>query len=185
MTGFNNVPSNTVWETWDSVLLKTTALGNLIRESYKNDPTEAATKIAVVPRGGLYVVNILSRMLGMSGNNVLSLGISKYDRDHPTQEGQFKIGQLPVRNDVENQRVLLADEIFDTGETTKKAVSILMELGAASVKTAVIHYKPGKNETEIEPDYYIEANDGWIHYPWEVIDPQGSIYLENLQNGQV
>src|ERR1700760_2501705 len=106
-----------IWETWDSVFLKTTTLGHEITQQTLSDPSERITRIAVVPRGGLYMVNVLSRMLGLSGAEVLSLSISKYNREHPTQAGEFRIGSLPSRESVEGQVVLLADEVHDTGET--------------------------------------------------------------------
>lgn len=178
---YEGVPNTPVWETWESTLLKTTELGHMVIAASILHPENAPTKIAAVPRGGLYVVNILSRMLGMSGDNVLSVGLSRYSRDHPTHAGDFKIGQVPETQDVDGQRILLADEVYDTGRTTEKSKEILTSLGAASVTTAVIHFKPNMNETGVEPDYFVEATDGWVHYPWEVIDPQGSLYLDRLR----
>ena len=78
-----------VWETWDGVFLKTTTLGHEVIRRTLEEPGERITRIAVVPRGGLYLVNVLSRMLGLSGAEVLSLSISKYDREHPTRAGDF------------------------------------------------------------------------------------------------
>ncbi len=172
-----------IWETWESLLQKTTALGNEIIKHTLTDPKKRIDRIAVVPRGGLYIVNILARMLALSGDQVLSLGISKYDRHEANKAGLFKIGQLPTHLQVEGHRVLLADEVHDTGETTEKAVNILTELGAEVVLTAAIHYKPEPNETGRIPDFYIEATNGWVHYPWEVIDPQGSVYQNAMKNG--
>jgi hypoxanthine phosphoribosyltransferase len=169
-----------VWETWDSVFLKTTTLGHAIIRRTLDDPAERITRIAVVPRGGLYMVNVLSRMLGLSGSEVLSLSLSKYDRAHPTQAGEFRIGSLPSRDAVEGQVVLLADEVHDTGETMQRAKEILLDLGAVSVRTAAIHHKPAPNTTGTVPDFYVAATNGWVHYPWETIDPAGTLYLEAL-----
>jgi hypoxanthine phosphoribosyltransferase len=169
-----------IWETWDSVFLKTTTLGHAIIHRTLDDPAERITRIAVVPRGGLYMVNVLSRMLGLSGSEVLSLSLSKYDREHPTQAGEFRIGSLPSRESVEGQVVLLADEVHDTGETMQRAKDILLDLGAASVRTAAIHHKPGPNTTGTVPDFYVVETDGWVHYPWETIDPAGTLYRHAL-----
>jgi hypoxanthine phosphoribosyltransferase len=124
---------------------------------------------------------VLSRMLGLSGDEVLSLSLSKYDRDHPTQAGAFKIGSLPTRESVEGQVVLLADEVHDTGETMQRAKETLLSLGATSVYTAAIHHKPGPNTTGTVPDFYVVETDGWVHYPWETIDPAGTLYRETLR----
>jgi hypoxanthine phosphoribosyltransferase len=169
-----------VWETWESVFLKTTALGDKVIEQTLARG-QHITRIAFVPRGGLYLANVLSRMLGLSGDQTISLGISKYDREHPTHAGKFKIGQLPDASQVAGQIVLLVDEVHDSGRTAEWARNALFELGAAAVLMAVIHYKPGVNATGYEPDFYIEMANGWVHYPWEPIDLLGSVYQAALR----
>jgi hypoxanthine phosphoribosyltransferase len=169
-----------VWETWESVFLKTTALGNRIIEQALARG-QHITRIAFVPRGGLYLANVLSRMLGLSGDQTISLGISKYDRAHPMQAGNFKIGQLPDAAQVAGQVVLLVDEVHDSGRTAEWARNVLVELEAAAVLMAVIHYKPGANATGYEPDFYIDVLNGWVHYPWEPIDLLGSVYQAALR----
>ena len=169
-----------VWETWESVFLKTTALGDRIIERTLARG-QRITRIAFVPRGGLYLANVLSRMLGLSGDQTISLGISKYDRAHPTHAGKFKIGQLPDASQVAGQIVLLVDEVHDSGRTAEWARNALFELGAAGVLMAVIHYKPGANATGYEPEFYIETVNGWVHYPWEPIDLLGSVYQTALR----
>jgi hypoxanthine phosphoribosyltransferase len=167
--------SASVWETWESVFLKTTVLGNMIIEQSLASG-QRISRIAFVPRGGLYLVNILSRMLGLSGDQVICLGVSKYSREHPQQSGDFKIGQLPEVSQVADQVVLLVDEVHDTGRTAQWARRALLDLGATAVPIAVIHYKPSANATSYEPDFHIETTNGWVHYPWEPIDSYGSIY---------
>jgi hypoxanthine phosphoribosyltransferase len=169
-----------IWETWDSVFLKTTTLGHAIIRRTLEDPKARITRIAVVPRGGLYMVNVLSRMLGLSGAEVLSVSLSRYDREHPTQAGEFRVGSLPQRESVEGQVVLIADEVHDTGETMQRAKEILLDLGAAEVYTAAIHHKPVANTTGTVPDFFIVETDGWVHYPWETIDPAGTLYHQAL-----
>lgn len=171
-----------VWETWDSVFLKTTTLGHQIIRDTLAKPERMISRIAVVPRGGLYMVNVLSRMLGLSGSEVLSLSISRYDRDRHMEAGEFRIGSLPTRAAVEGQVILIADEVHDTGETMARAKQILLDLGAVDVLTAAIHYKPEPNTTGIAPDFFVVETNGWVHYPWETIDPPGTLYRYLLDN---
>jgi hypoxanthine phosphoribosyltransferase len=172
-----------VWETWEHLFLKTTTLGNKIIRATLDDPSKRFDRLAFVPRGGLYVANILARMFAFDGTQLVSLGISKYHREVPGQEGKFKYGQLPRREDVEGHRFLLAEEVYDTGETTEESVSILEGLGALSVQTAAIHVKPAKIRTGKKPDYYVDETNGWVHYMWEALDPQGTVYQDALHNG--
>lgn len=176
------VPSTPIWETWDSILLKTLSLGTDIQKAQHDGKIPEITKLAFIPRGGLFIANVLARQLGLSGDMTISLGISKYDRDDPMQDGEFKIGQLPTASDVEGEVLLLAEEVFDTCETVEFAVSTLRDLGAAAVITAAVHYKPGKNMTAFVPDFYAEETNGWVHYPWEVIDPVGTMHRKVTAN---
>ena len=86
-----------VWETWESVFLKTTALGNMIIERSLASG-QRITRIAFVPRGGLYLVNILSRMLGLSGDQVICLAVSKYFRENPSTSGKILRRQATSRS---------------------------------------------------------------------------------------
>ena len=174
-------PSNEpVWETWESILLKTLTLGAVLQDAVRGRKIPPITKIVCIPRGGLHVVNVLSRQLAMGGEDVLLLGMTRFNREHNQESGDFKIGQLPRREDVEGHVVLLAEEVFDTCETAVRAIKELEALGAKRVITAAIHYKPLRNKTNFVPDFYIDETNGWIHYPWEVIDPIGTLYERTL-----
>jgi hypothetical protein len=48
------------------------------------------------------------------------------------------------------------------------------------VRTAAIHYKPGPNTTGTAPDFFVVETNGWVHYPWETIDPGGTLYRAAL-----
>ena len=164
-----------VWETWETINQKTLALGKAITQASLENHAKI-TRLAFVPRGGLHIANILSRMLGLSGDELISLGLTRYERDNPTHAGDFRVGQLPPREMVEGQTILFVDEVHDTGETTEWVLQTLKELGAAAVITAAVHYKPGPNTTGRQPDFYVEATNGWVHYPWEVLDTIGDRY---------
>jgi hypothetical protein len=131
-----------IWETWESVFLKTTILGDMIIERSLAS-RQRISRIACVPRGGLYLANILSRMLGLSGDQVICLGISKYDRENPMQAGDFKIGQLPAQSDVLGQVVLLVDEVHDTGKTA----SAVPLYGPPSFTTSLVLTPPATSPT--------------------------------------
>ena len=68
-------------------------------------------------------------------------------------------------------RVLIVDDVFDTGHTM---VAIIEELRARArrnmpeCRIGTVYYKPERNETAIEPDYYTVADNRWIVFPHEV-----------------
>jgi len=70
-----------------------------------------------------------------------------------------------------DENLLLVDDVFDTGHTM---VAILDEIrrcarrNTPTCRTATVYYKPEKNETDIEPDYYAIADNRWIVFPHEL-----------------
>ncbi|MGB3732803.1 phosphoribosyltransferase [Microbacterium sp.] len=72
---------------------------------------------------------------------------------------------LPPALDMEyldGRRVLLVDDVADSGRTLALAVELLQERGAI-VKSVTIYTKP---TTIIDPDFSWKATDRWIDFPW-------------------
>ncbi len=71
--------------------------------------------------------------------------------------------------EVAGARVLVADDVNDSGETLGAATSFLRELGAAEVRTAVLQEK---ENTSFSADYVGGRVETWrwIIYPWAVIE---------------
>ncbi|OIO65250.1 hypothetical protein AUJ68_03725 [Candidatus Woesearchaeota archaeon CG1_02_57_44] len=67
----------------------------------------------------------------------------------------------------EDDRLLIVDDVFDTGRTMK---ALKEELGrhCKDIRIATVFFKPSRNETELSPDYYLYATDEWIVFPHEV-----------------
>jgi hypothetical protein len=64
-------------------------------------------------------------------------------------------------------RVLLADDVSDSGRTLELVVRLLREAGA-EVRSVVLYTKPG---TVHEPDYTWHRTSRWIAFPWSVLPP--------------
>jgi len=65
-------------------------------------------------------------------------------------------------------KVLVADDVFDTGKTAK-AVKEAMAARGVEMRLACVYWKPGKNTTDHKPDYFTESlGDGWIVFPHEI-----------------
>lgn len=79
-----------------------------------------------------------------------------------------------------DSKILLVDDICDTGETLREVYDALIEIyrdekymqpGLQNIKSAVLHYNEGQNV--FTPDYFhlkINKNikNEWIVYPWEI-----------------
>ena len=70
-------------------------------------------------------------------------------------------------------RILIVDDIFDTGRTLKALIDSIQEKfkeGRPRIKTATIFYKPAKNQTSLVPDYYFKVVNQWVTFPHELKD---------------
>lgn len=71
-----------------------------------------------------------------------------------------------------NDRLLLVDDVFDTG---RSIAAVLAELdrrcGAnrpADIRIACPWHKPGRNRTTLVPDYVLHQSEAWLVFPHEL-----------------
>ncbi|MFH2106346.1 MAG: phosphoribosyltransferase [Candidatus Micrarchaeota archaeon] len=114
-----------------------------------------------VSRGGLVPVRILSDVL--DNRNVAIIKIEFYKTINETH-GFPKVTQ-PLALDVKGKKVLVVDDVSDTGRSLAVAKDYLARHGAKEIRFATLHYKP---KSIFKPDYFIDTTDKWIVYPWEV-----------------
>ena len=71
-----------------------------------------------------------------------------------------------------DDRVLIVDDVYDTGRTIhtiKKAMAESLKLNMpADIRVAVPYYKPTRNETGEEPNYFLHETDEWLVYPHSI-----------------
>jgi hypoxanthine phosphoribosyltransferase len=75
--------------------------------------------------------------------------------------------RFPLAVEITDQKVLVVDDVTDTGETLKHAIEYLRSLSPRVVRTAVLQHKSG---SRFLPDYFAreEKEWRWIIYPWAV-----------------
>ena len=65
-------------------------------------------------------------------------------------------------------RVLVVDDVFDTGRTIEAMKSRLEAIGV-EMRTACVYWKPCNNLTKLKPDYYTkDLGHEWIVFPHEI-----------------
>jgi uncharacterized protein len=116
--------------------------------------------IVGVSRGGWIPARILSDLLEVK--NLGSVTTEFYEDIAKTKQ-KPTITQ-PVSVSVKNKKVLVVDDLADTGKSLKLVNSHLTEQGASEVRVAVIYYKPWSVTV---PDYYEKSSNSWIVFPWE------------------
>lgn len=65
------------------------------------------------------------------------------------------------------QRVLVVDDVFDTGRTAE-AVRARLAACACDAKVACVYWKPSNNKTTGIPDFYTRILEEWIVFPHEI-----------------
>ncbi len=139
---------------WEDIMAEVEELASKIESSYQPDT------IVGILRGGLFVANLLSDILGI--DEVYPLGLRSYRGIN--DRGEVHIYHWPKLPPLDDHTVLLVDDVSDEGKTLWTAMNkILAPLSPKDVKAAVLHIKPW---TAFHPDYYVVKTSSWILYPW-------------------
>jgi hypoxanthine phosphoribosyltransferase len=133
--------------------------------------------IVAVLRGGVVPALLLSDILGIEefyAIRVKHWGIAEEVYRIPV------VDQLPQRK-LQGVKVLVVDEVADTGKTLAKAVEELKKLGAIEVRTAVLHLK---TTSSLIPDYYAVRLEKWvwIFYPWSLAETLFALAYRELSS---
>jgi hypoxanthine phosphoribosyltransferase len=165
-----DIPSDALRETWDSIYEMSVKLAKLIEEHCRKSG-ERFDAVVVVPRGSYYPANIVARELGFGSTDLLQAAVKSYI-PNSTARTEFKLGQMPLGQEVSGKNLLIIEEVCDHGHTLKFLTDRLKEQGAELVRTGVLHYKPAHSETGFVPDWAVTETDKWIVYPWEIHDKE-------------
>ncbi|MEM2238077.1 MAG: phosphoribosyltransferase [Candidatus Caldarchaeum sp.] len=136
----------------------------------------AADTLVGVLRGGMIVADLLSDLLDV--REVYVVGCKSYAG---TESGELKIYHDLQLKDLKGRKVLLVDDVADTGATLNAAVNMVLKPRQPDmVKTATLLTKPW---SRIKPDYTVELTDAWIVFPWErmeTVKAVGKLFVEKM-----
>jgi hypoxanthine phosphoribosyltransferase len=141
--------------TWNKICDMLLSQAEKIRQSnFKPDV------IVGVTRGGWVPARVLSDLLGVP--------------DFATVRVEFYLGVTETRNEpvliqgvsaaVTGKKVLIVDDVADTGKSLQLAREHVLQQGATEVKIATVYRKPW---SVIKPDYYETETSCWVVFPWE------------------
>ena len=119
--------------------------------------------VLAITRGGLVPAGMLAYRLDL--REILVAGAVFYLPEGGTHERPV-IGLFPADELLVGRRVLVVDEVWETGETMTEILARVRAAGATPT-SAVLHYKPGRSRVPGAPDHYAATVEGWVTYPYK------------------
>jgi hypoxanthine phosphoribosyltransferase len=118
-----------------------------------------------ISRGGLLVAGALAYALGVK--NTFTMSVEFYTGVDERLDMPMILPPIPHLVDLHESRVLIADDVADTGQTLV-LVKDFLEGKVADVKIAVLYEKP---RSVVQCEYVWSRTDRWIVFPWSADDP--------------
>ena len=151
-------PREYVAPSWNEIYDMLVTLAIRIKESgFKPD------LIVGVSRGGWAPGRILSDLL--ANTHTANIKIEFYVGINKT--ARKPIVTQPISEDISRKKILVVDDVADTGESLLVALDHVNERGAGEVKTVTVYHKP---HSRLKPDFFAETTSNWIVFPWERLE---------------
>jgi len=117
--------------------------------------------IVAIGRGGYVPGRLVSDFLLF--DNLTSMKVEHYKRAADMRE-EARI-KFPLSVDIAGKKILVLDDVTDTGETFRLTVDYVLSLKPSEVRTAVLQHKICST---FKPDFYAQKilKWRWIIYPW-------------------
>jgi hypoxanthine phosphoribosyltransferase len=118
-----------------------------------------------IARGGLLVAGALGYALGIK--NTFTMNVEFYTGVDERLDIPMILPPVPDLVDFQETRVLIADDVADTGATLR----LVQEFCAgkvAEVRCAVLYEKP---RSTVRCEYVWRRTDRWITFPWSAEEP--------------
>jgi hypoxanthine phosphoribosyltransferase len=141
------------WETLDGLVAE-------LAERLAGEPFDV---MLAITRGGLVPAGMLAYRLRI--RNLLVAAVEFYDdRGQPGPRPTFL--QFPADPLLRGQRVLIVDEVWDSGTTIHAVTARVLQAGGIPT-TAVLHWKPARSVVPGAPDVHAVTTDAWVVYPFK------------------
>ena len=146
--------------TWELFGTASRELATLVAESgYEPDI------ILAIARGGLLPAGALGYALSVK--NTYTLNVEFYTGIDERLPMPIMLPPVPSLVDVSGARILVVDDVADTGRTLK-LVNEFCEGKVADSKIAVLYEKP---HSEVKCDFVWRYTDKWVNFPWSDKEP--------------
>jgi hypoxanthine phosphoribosyltransferase len=141
--------------TWSDFGIGCRDLANAVAaDSYRPDI------ILAIARGGLFVAGGLGYALSVK--NIYVMNVEYYTGINERLPLPVALPPMPQLVDIEHARMLITDDVADTGHTLA-LVHDFCRGKVAEVRAAVLYQKPSST---IDCEYVWRRTDRWIDFPW-------------------
>ena len=121
--------------------------------------------VLAIARGGLTVAGALAYALSVK--NCFAMNVEFYTGVDERIDMPVVLPPTLDLVDIAGLRVLVADDVADTGKTLELVHSVI-ERHVSEARCAVLYKKP---RSVIDPDYVYRHTDRWINFPWSTEEP--------------
>jgi hypothetical protein len=121
--------------------------------------------ILAIARGGMFVAGALGYALSVK--NLHLMNVEFYNGVGSTLDMPVMLPPVPSAVDFSQKRVLVADDVADTGKTLE-LVRKFIAGHVSEVRSAVIYEKP---DSLVKCDYVWKRTAAWINFPWSTNPP--------------
>jgi len=143
---------------WHSLYLALVEIASRIRnDNYVPDI------IVGILKGGIIPARILSDLLSV---DVIGFIGVRFYRRVGVRESRPEL-TLPPMPSVRGKKVLVADDVIETGRTLQLVLDELSRYGASEIRSATVYVK---KRSPVFPDYYYKVTDKWVVFPWEYVE---------------
>lgn len=121
--------------------------------------------ILSITRGGMLPAGTISYAMGIKNLHIIN--VEFYTGVGSRLPLPVLLPPVPAAVDLSGQKVLIIDDVADTGETLKM-VRDFCEEHVAETRTAVLYEK---SQSAVRCDYVWKHTDEWISFPWSSEPP--------------
>jgi hypoxanthine phosphoribosyltransferase len=154
--------------TWDDLGLGGRELAQAV-----DDDGYRADMVLGIARGGLLVAAAIGYALGVK--NTFTMNVEFYTGIDERLEMPMLLPPVPDLIDFRETRVLIADDVADTGATLA-LVKDFCEGKVAEVRCAVLYEK---QRSTVSCEYVWRRTDRWIDFPWSAQAPVGAELIQS------
>ena len=131
------------------------------------------TYIIAIWRGGTPIGVAVQEFLAYYGiqSDHIAIRTSSYADEIDQRAKKVKVHGMDylIKNIQATDSLLIVDDVYDTGLTIQAVIAELRSKCRLNtpedIRIAVPYFKPTRNKTGVDPEYYLHETEAWLKYP--------------------